>query len=216
MQKAATWIGTVGLLFVLAASASGEKPPVEANAQPAATQPAQPPEEIDPALVSTINAVVPEDFVVHKGPDGEFTIKSPPSWNEAPGPRAPVAMILKPQAHGASISIVVVPAPPGERLKAAMESMPKQLARQFNGFKLIKSDYVLYCGRPSGRIVYETDPAKGIRIRIMSIIVMRGGKDYAIAFAAPVKDYDAAYKAAEPVIASFNLPGEEPASQPAR
>jgi hypothetical protein len=217
MRNAAKWIGTFGLMFVLGSSAAGQEPAAEPAGDSAATPASQPSDDIDPAQVKTMKpAAIPDDFVTHKGPDGEFSIKSPPSWKETPASQASGAMVLKSDTPGASVNVVVVPSPPGEKLKAAMESVPGQLEKQFKGFKLIDSDYVLYCGRPSGRVVYEVAIGNGQRVRIMQIFVIRGSKDYVVTFAAPANKYDDAYKAAEPVIASFDLAGPEPTSRPAR
>jgi hypothetical protein len=217
MRNAAKWIGTFGLLFVLGSSAAGEEPAAGPKGKSAAAPASQSSDDIDPAQVKTMKpTVIPDDFVSHKGPDGEFSIKSPPSWKAAPAVQGSAVLVLKSDTPGASVNVVVVPSPPGESLKAAMEALPQQLEKQFKGFKLIDSDYVLYCGRPSGRVVYEVEIGNGQRVRIMQIFVLRGVKDYVVTFAAPANVYDEAFKEAEPVIASFDLAGAEPTSQPAR
>ena len=214
MRVVTRWIGTFGLLLALSRSARGQEPKADAPEHPDTAPTSEPSDDIDPALVSSMKAEIPDDFVTHKDAGGNFTIKTPPSWTEKPRRRGPVLMLLQSDTPGATVNVVVLPSPPGERLKAAMASMPEQLAKQFNGFKLIKSDYVLFCGRPSGRLVYDVAPTNGKPIQIMQIFLVRGGKDYVLTFTAPADTYNDAYKAAQPVIASFDLADAEPTSQP--
>lgn len=213
MRDIAKWIGTFGLLCGICVSAAEQEPKTGAPQRPNAAPTSGPSDDIDPAQVSTIKADVPDSFVTHKDPSETFTIKTPPSWQEAPHGK-PVAILLKSDKLDQSVNVVVVPSPPAVGLKVAMESLPKTLEKQFKGFKLIKSDYVLYCGQPSGRLLYEVQGTNGRLIRILQIFLIRGGKDYVVTFTAPASTYDDAYKTAEPVMASFELPGDKPTSQP--
>jgi hypothetical protein len=180
----------------------------------AATAPSsEPSDDIDPAQLSPIAAQVPQDYVAHQDADGAFTIRTPPSWTAAPH-RKPVAILLKSERPEQSVNVVVVASPAAGGLKGAMASLPGTIAKQFPGFKLMKSDYVLFCGRPSGRLQYEVRGVNGKTVRIMQIFLMRGGKAYVVTFTAPADEYEDGYKRAEPVIASFELTADRPASQP--
>lgn len=178
-------------LLALAASA-------QAADAPATSQPA------DPAKAPELKATVPADFVEHKAKDVDVTLKTPKDWKPQPV-EGDAKLNLIADDKGRGVNLVVTTSEKTDTLQSAVKDLPAIIARQIEGSKMQKVDFVKLAGEPAIRLLWEAPSGSAGVLRVCQFQVLKNGKAYTLTYAAKKAEFDELLPTVEQVAVSMKV-----------
>jgi hypothetical protein len=151
----------------------------------------------------------PQAVEIYTAPDKSFELMYPADWKvtpgKAPGPLVTMLDEHKPPAQREALTVVAVPATPGQRLEDYAKTFKSGAARRIQGYHRVDDGMWEIGDWKVFRAVYDTQGQNGIPLRHINFAMIKDGVLYNLIFACPPDKLQQEHDFANQICGSFKV-----------